>query len=111
MISGRNTNSRLVILCMTLALILISTSAFAVYQTNLSSWGYIMDGSNYLDASNYSVPTMYDWNSDGLQDLLVGQNNGGNGYVSYYQNYGTATSPVFNGFSYISRHALRLVIR
>jgi hypothetical protein len=60
-----------------------------------------MDGANYLDASNYSVPTVYDWNNDGLQDLLVGQNNGGNGYVSYYQNYGTATAPVFNGFTYI----------
>lgn len=99
MFSAKGITSHLIMLCM--ALLFISPSAFAAYETNLSSWGYVMDGTNYLDASDYSAPVMYDWNSDGLQDLLVGQTNGGNGYVSYYQNYGTASTPVFNGFSYI----------
>jgi len=59
---------------------------------------YIQDGSADLDTDAYSAPVVYDWNGDGKKDLLVGQkNNGSNGYVSFFENIGTDSSPSFNG--------------
>ncbi len=81
--------------------ILFSSNLYADYQTSLVFQGYIQDGLSDLDISSYSVPFVYDWDSDGKKDLLVGQNNGSNGYVSFYENLGTNDSPAFNGSTYI----------
>ncbi|RJQ48965.1 MAG: hypothetical protein C4538_02940 [Nitrospiraceae bacterium] len=80
-----------------------SSNAKADYQTNLSFWGYVQDGSSDLDVTYFSTPYVYDWDNDGIRDLLVGQNYQTNdwGYVSFYKNYGTNASPSFNGFSYV----------
>jgi hypothetical protein len=58
---------------------------------------YIQDGTSDLVAGSFSVPVVYDWNGDGKKDLLVGQNNGSNGYISFFENMGTDSSPFFNG--------------
>ena len=62
---------------------------------------YIQDGAGDLVAGTFSTPYVYDWNSDGKKDLLVGQNNQSNGYVSFFENIGTDSSPFFNGSTYV----------
>ncbi|MBI5741629.1 MAG: VCBS repeat-containing protein [Nitrospirae bacterium] len=54
-----------------------------------------MGGSDFDFTAGYdrSAPRMYDWDADGLQDLLVGELNGG---IYYLRNEGTSTAPVFN---------------
>lgn len=76
-------------------------NAFADYATNLVFSGYIQDASGDIDVDAYSVPVVYDWNSDGKKDLLVGQRfnhpvEGQNGYISFYENIGTNDSPFFD---------------
>lgn len=43
--------------------------------------------------SDRSAPRIYDWNNDGLKDLLVGEVNGN---IYYLRNEGTNDAPVFN---------------
>jgi hypothetical protein len=43
--------------------------------------------------SDRSSPRIYDWNGDGLKDILVGEYMG---YVYYLENEGTNAAPVFN---------------
>ncbi len=47
-----------------------------------------------IDVGQASAPYIVDLNRDGLLDLVVGERNGN---VNYFQNTGTATSPMFNG--------------
>ncbi len=55
-----------------------------------------------LRVDSYSVPTTWDWNQDGLQDLIVGeQTASGEGRVRVYLNSGTAESPQFDQSSYV----------
>ncbi len=83
--------------------LLFSQTAEADYQSNLAYWGNVKDGSGDLDVTYFSTPLSFDWDNDGLKDLLVGQNYqlSDVGYVSFYKNYGTSTAPVFNGSSRI----------
>jgi hypothetical protein len=69
--------------------------------------GYIQDGSGDLQTGIYSVPVVYDWNSDGKKDMLVGQRyiddeGVSHGYVSYFKNIGTDARPVFDGFTFLA---------
>jgi len=52
-------------------------------------------GAEYIVGGNSSraAPRIYDWNHDGLKDLLVGEYYG---YVYYLQNTGTNNAPVFS---------------
>ncbi len=53
----------------------------------------INDNTNTLiDVGQSSTPFLIDMNEDGLLDLLVGEKNGN---INYYQNTGTASSPIF----------------
>jgi len=56
----------------------------------------IDDGVLNLDVGERSHPVAFDWNYDGRKDLLVGDENG---YVRFYENKGTDSSPSFNGYS------------
>lgn len=67
------------------------------HEAELLDGVYIQDGTTDLVAGTYSAPFVYDWNGDGRKDLLVGQNNSSNGYVSFFENKGTDSSPSFNG--------------
>lgn len=90
-------------ICMIVMLIFIigfGNSANADYLTTLTFSGYIQSGTGDLDAGNWSAPTVYDWDNDGVNDLLVGRKGlDGKGYVSFYKNYGTPNSPSFNGYT------------
>jgi hypothetical protein len=46
-----------------------------------------------FDAGTRSAPRIYDWNKDGLKDLLIGEMDG---YVFYLKNIGTRKTPLFN---------------
>lgn len=68
----------------------------------LLSGVYVQDGSSNLKANNWSVPLVFDWNSDKKNDLLIGnsgdeKNNRNSGYVSFYKNIGSASEPSING--------------
>jgi hypothetical protein len=44
----------------------------------------------------YSVPSLFDWNNDGLQDLIIGEGGGfGDARVRFYLNIGTESEPMF----------------
>lgn len=78
--------------------------AQAGYSTNLYFSGYIQDQAvaGDLTAGVWSVPIVYDWDSDGAKDLLVGMKGAGSiGYVSFYRNIGTDSSPSFSGYTNI----------
>jgi hypothetical protein len=75
---------------------------YSDYETSLSSGIYIMDGPSELQAHHWSVPVVFDWDSDGKKDLLVGQNyidedKINHGYVLLFKNAGSDSSPLFNG--------------
>lgn len=85
-------------------LILLNTSAYAVYQTNLLPGEYIQDGSSDLIAALEAVPFVYDWDNDGGKDLLVGFDDHlitPFGYVRFYKNQNTDNDPVFNGYTLV----------
>ena len=50
---------------------------------------------NYMmiDVGKFATPQLFDLNHDGLLDLISG---GQRGFINYYQNLGTASSPLFN---------------
>lgn len=74
-----------------------------VTTVNLSPGVYIQDSAINLQVGMYSVPVVYDWDSDGKKDLLVGYNDPYDafGYIRFYKNQGTDSSPVFNGSTLI----------
>jgi len=50
----------------------------------------------------YSVPSLADWNNDGLQDLIVGEGGGGApGKIRVYLNVGTEADPCFTDYFYV----------
>ncbi len=99
---NRNAYKGMVFVFIFFSLLVLPHDTQAGYQTNLSAGAYIQNAGIDLDVGYWSTPTVYDWNSDGNKDLLVGQHDlSGNGYVSFYQNIGTDASPVFNGYTNI----------
>lgn len=94
------------ILVMLIVMLSTQTNVFAQYSTNLVFSGYLTDSSGDIDVDNYSAPVVHDWNSDGNQDLLVGQryndaSSVSHGYVTYFENQGTNASPSFGSGTYI----------
>jgi hypothetical protein len=80
--------------------LLFSRGAQAQYQTNLLPGVYIQSSGSDIDVGSWSAPLVYDWDSDGLNDLLVGRKGADNtAYVSFYKNQGTEASPLFNGYN------------
>ncbi len=58
----------------------------------------------------YSVPTQADWNSDGIQDLVVGEQDDSGGKVRVYVNVGTNQSPQYDGFFYVQYQGADLTV-
>lgn len=56
-----------------------------------------------IGEAGHAQPLFTDWDGDGLKDLLVGQfgYQESAGAVRVYKNVGSATSPKYDGFTYI----------
>ena len=52
----------------------------------------LMVGSNPLTVTYRATPYLYDWDGDGLNDLLCGN---GDGWVFFFKNIGTAQAPTY----------------
>jgi hypothetical protein len=52
----------------------------------------LMVGSNPLAVGYRATPYLYDWDGDGLNDLLCGN---GDGWVFFFKNLGTAQAPIY----------------
>ena len=46
-----------------------------------------------IDVGKFATPQIYDLNGDGLNDLLIGEQNG---FVNYFHNTGTLNAPIFD---------------
>lgn len=64
--------------------------------------GYIYDWMD-IDVGQNANPQIFDFNKDGLNDLIIGENNSGQnvetgvkGNLNYFQNIGTLESPMYN---------------
>ena len=63
----------------------------------ITTWSYIQSSGS--DINRYRCcPQVYDMNSDGKKDLIMGENNA---QIYYYENTGTDDNPVFSGFEAI----------
>ena len=58
----------------------------------------LMAGASVLTVSYRATPYLYDWDGDGLKDLLCGN---GDGYVYLFKNIGTAQSPAYAAGTFI----------
>ena len=58
----------------------------------------LMVGSNPLTVSYRATPYLYDWDGDGLNDLLCGN---GDGWVFFFKNIGTAQAPAYAAGTHI----------
>lgn len=69
----------------------ISTGPVADFQLLAPN---ITDAGNVtIDVGQFATPFLFDMNGDGLTDLLAGERNGN---INYYQNTGSAASPVWS---------------
>jgi len=59
----------------------------------------VQDGAADLQVLGYSTPSLVDWNSDGLLDIMTGERTYPK--VRVYLNVGAVGSPAYNGFSYV----------
>ncbi len=64
---------------------------------NLGQEEIVSAGSTQINVGTYSVPSIADWNNDGLKDLIVGT---GDGYVRVYLNSGSNEVPKFSSNAY-----------
>ena len=102
-------NKRLLIITFVFLLIFVvklNMSYYDDYQTSLLSGVFIQEKKSDLISNRWSVPLATDWNIDGKKVLLIGnknydRKNGRKGYISFYQNKGTDSRPVFDGFNYV----------
>ncbi|MBK8585818.1 MAG: VCBS repeat-containing protein [Bacteroidetes bacterium] len=60
---------------------------------NVSDFTFVAFNYMTIDVGKYSTPQIYDLNNDGLNDLLVGEQNG---FVNFYKNIGSISSAFFN---------------
>lgn len=60
---------------------------------NAALWGTIVRNYANINSGDKSTPQLVDLNEDGLLDIVTGASNGS---ISYYENTGTTTNPVFS---------------
>ncbi|MCK5035239.1 MAG: VCBS repeat-containing protein [Candidatus Sabulitectum sp.] len=65
----------------------------------LTSEGRVQAGSSDLDVGNNSAPFVFDWDNDGLLDLIVGRESTSGGSLHLFLNQGTPENAVFTSFT------------
>ncbi len=72
---------------------------------------YVQYGGVDIIVSGYSVPSSFDWNSNGLPDLIVGEGGGGFlGKVRIYPNIGVPGRPAFDSYLYVQSEGADLEV-
>jgi len=72
---------------------------------------FVQIGSVDIAVPGYSVPSAFDWNNDGLADLIVGEGGGATpGKVRVYPNSGNNNAPVFETFFYAQSDGADLMV-
>ena len=66
---------------------------------SLTSEGRIQAGSSDLDVGHNSAPFVFDWDNDGLLDLIVGRESTSGGSLHLFLNQGTPENAVFTSFT------------
>ncbi len=61
---------------------------------------YVRSGGVPIDVGAYGSPLMFDWDSDGRKDVLMGTFSPGN--IRFYRNVGSDSQPEFNGFELLT---------
>ncbi|MGV3618375.1 MAG: hypothetical protein ACO1SV_23865 [Fimbriimonas sp.] len=59
----------------------------------------VADGKPINVDTGHAAPLVYDFDGDGVRDLLVGQFDGGK--LRFYRNVGTEAAPKYGTFSYV----------
>jgi hypothetical protein len=75
-----------------------------VYQSAV----FIQAGGVNIDVGYYASPCVYDWNGDGLKDLILGEFNNGN--IRLYLNSGTNQAPVFTTYSLMAADGITITL-
>jgi len=83
-----------------LGLSILVTAASHAYGLNLGPETIIQADGADITVPGYSVPSFEDWNSDGRNDLVIGEGGATIGKVRVYLNTGTPSNPEFAGYSY-----------
>ncbi len=85
--------------CPALVYCLLGAAACAQFEFEAEEIVFA-DGAE-IEVPGYSVPSVFDWNNDGLFDLIVGEGSGDfTGKVRIYLNEGAADEPAFSGYFY-----------
>ncbi len=83
----------------------------AMGQLHLGFQELVKDDGVGIDVPGYSVPSLVDWDSDGLPDLIVGEGSGSYAaMVRVYLNVGTACAPEFSGYVFAQSDGSDLVL-
>ena len=80
-------------------LILLCLAAFALALDYQSPVKIEASGTPITLAIGHANPLVFDWNGDGLKDLIVGQYSSGK--IRLYPNEGTNADPVFSSYTFM----------
>jgi len=84
-----------------LAIPLLAPAALPAYELRFGDEELVQAGGSDLAVFGYSVPSLGDWDNDGLPDLVVGEGDGAfPGKVRVYLNTGTPAAPLFDAYLY-----------
>lgn len=80
---------------------------------NLGAEEVIQSGGLDIQVPGYSVPSIVDWDDDGLNDLIVGEGSGSSsaGKIRVYLNTGTQSNPEFWDSFYVQSNGSDLVCK
>jgi hypothetical protein len=88
-----------VVMRFTVAVLVVSAFLWAA-PVEFLGMGPVLDASGKpIDVGTYAAPLMVDWDGDGLEDLIVGQFEGGQ--IRFYPNSGIPGDPSFEEFQYL----------
>ena len=92
--------------------LLIAVASAATAQPTFGVGGIIQANGSNIAVSGYSVPSLVDWNDDGLADLVIGEGGGTapTGKVRVYLNVGVPTLPQFTDYFYAQSNGTDLVV-
>lgn len=84
----------------TCAILIIGLLSILPAQTPVFETGQrVQAGGTDIDVGYYASPFYYDWDGDGVKDLVTGQYS--SGYVRFYKNYGTNSNASYSAFQYL----------